>query len=109
MYRRQDTVAKHPVPDATWSFSEEGLASEPVEDRQVGDIHFSPHPSGNGYKHWVLKGGDSPNWVSCAESEPHPSSPYYVLRPERDGNPPRWVKPHSIYEYRRRFKTGSRK
>ncbi|KAG8778751.1 hypothetical protein FRC12_024836 [Ceratobasidium sp. 428] len=44
------------APPGKWSFSGDGAARQPVKDRAVGDIHFSPSFSGSECDYWVLHG-----------------------------------------------------
>ncbi|KAG8787292.1 hypothetical protein FRC12_015719 [Ceratobasidium sp. 428] len=84
------------VAPGKWSFSGDGAARQPVKDRAVGDIHFSPSFSGSECDYWVLHGSPKPRWVSCKEGHSHPLVAGYVLGARKGTKAPRWIKAQSL-------------
>ncbi|KAG8717686.1 hypothetical protein FRC09_013895 [Ceratobasidium sp. 395] len=85
------------MPPGKWSFSNDGAARQPLRDREVGDIHFSPAYSGEtGDDYWVLVNYPKRRWLQCAEGQSHPTAAGYVLRPRNGNKPPQWILEQSL-------------
>ncbi|KAG8768419.1 hypothetical protein FRC12_005574 [Ceratobasidium sp. 428] len=85
------------MPPGKWSFSNDGAARQPLRDREVGDIHFSPAYSGEfGDDYWVLVNYPKRRWLQCTEGQSHPTAPGYVLRPRNGNKPPQWILEQSL-------------
>ncbi|KAG8787138.1 hypothetical protein FRC12_015872 [Ceratobasidium sp. 428] len=84
------------APPGKWSFSGDGAARQPVKDRAVGDIHFSPSFAGSECDYWVLHGSPKYRWIACKEGHPHPLVEGYVLGGRKGAKAPRWIKAQSL-------------
>ncbi|KAG8715934.1 hypothetical protein FRC09_016170 [Ceratobasidium sp. 395] len=96
IFRRRPNKTEITAP-ARWSFSNDGAARQPLKDREVGDIHFSPAYSGEvGDDYWVVVDHPKRRWAKCTEGQAHPTLPGYVLRPRAGAKAPQWIRSQSM-------------
>ncbi|KAG9078691.1 hypothetical protein FS749_009249 [Ceratobasidium sp. UAMH 11750] len=96
VFRKRPNKAEEMEP-AKWSFSNDGAMRQPLKDRKIGDIHFSPVYSGGiGEEYWVLVDHPKRRWAQCAGGQAHPVLPGYVLRPRSGVKPPQWIRAQSL-------------
>ncbi|EUC67073.1 hypothetical protein RSOL_522580 [Rhizoctonia solani AG-3 Rhs1AP] len=98
----------------TWTYSGDGVSRQPLSNRNIADIHFSPGWSGTkGYNYWICvfsqplsANGSTPaptlRWSEVAEGQPHPVLKGYVLKPASRDCPPCWVKAQSYRAHNHR-------
>ncbi|CAE6463022.1 unnamed protein product [Rhizoctonia solani] len=98
----------------TWTYSGDGVGRQPLSNRNIADIHFSPGWSGTkGYDYWICvfsqplsANGSTPaptlRWSEVAEGQPHPMLKGYVLKPASGDCPPCWVKAQSYRAHNHR-------
>ncbi|KAG8716804.1 hypothetical protein FRC08_008783 [Ceratobasidium sp. 394] len=98
-FRRRPNSTEAMAP-GKWSFSNAGVERQPLKDREVGDVHFSPvYPdtSGNvGEEYWVVVRDPKRQWVRCVEGQAHPVHEGYVLRPRTGTKPLQWIRAQSL-------------
>jgi hypothetical protein len=82
-----------------WSYSEDGTASQDVNERLEGDVHFSPTtqytPDDEAFISWVctLTPTGVLRWVRFTAGQPHPQYAGYVFKPAQLPRAvPRWLK-----------------
>ncbi|KAG8782793.1 hypothetical protein FRC12_020403 [Ceratobasidium sp. 428] len=80
-----------------WTFSKDGVLRQLAQNREIGDIHFSPAYSGEpGFEYWVCVSVPKQRWAPCLEGQAHPTLTGYVLRASDGVRPPQWILAQSL-------------